>query len=114
MHELSLAKSVMDLTVGEALKYNASGISVIRLCIGEYSDVVPSYIIDCFKLLSKGTIAEDAKLEFNKIPAKIKCRECLLTSHPSPGEYACSVCGSNNVELISGTEFYVENIEIED
>lgn len=114
MHELTLTQNVLELALSEASKHNAGRIIAIKLCLGEYSDVIPTYLVNCFEIVSLGSKAENAKLELTRIPARLRCRSCGESSAPSPGEYCCALCGSSDIELLSGREFYIDSIEIED
>ena len=63
--------------------------------------------------ISKGSIAEEAKLHFNRILAKLKCLSCgnefQLIEELTP----CPNCHSINLQIIAGEEFQVDAIEIE-
>ena len=55
MHELALTRSLIDLVQTESGKQGFRKALEIRLKVGEYSGVVPDYILDLFPYASKGT-----------------------------------------------------------
>lgn len=113
MHELAITKSILCIALREAQKANAKRVIGIRLCLGDYSDVVPDYVEKYFSLLSKGSIAQDARISSHRVPAVIRCKSCKGESRVQKGESCCPKCGSTDIKLLSGTECLVESIEVE-
>ena len=62
MHELALAQSLVDLVEREAEKQGFHRALEIRLRLGEYSGVIPGYILDLFPHVAENTAAEGAAL----------------------------------------------------
>ena len=76
MHELAITEGIMNAAVPAAESAGAKKILEIRLKIGELSGVLPEYIQYYFNIISKGTVAEGAKLVSQTIPVQIKCPDC--------------------------------------
>lgn len=114
MHELSITESILDIAVKEAKRNNAKSVASIHITIGELSSIVPECVQDYFDLVSEDTVAYKAKLIFTTIPAMIKCSECGRESRLEHFRLRCPDCQSQKVQIISGKEFYVDKMEIED
>ena len=76
MHEMAVTQSLLDIVLEEASKVEAEKVSRVTLVIGELSGLVDDSIQFYFDFMTKGTIAEGAKLNFTRIPARMKCRAC--------------------------------------
>lgn len=115
MHEMSLVGDVVDVAERYARENGASRVVRIDLRIGEMRDVVDSLLEGCFAHLSKGTPTEGAKLCFEKVPLRARCRSCNLVfpvDMRSPRPPVCPDCASGEASLFSGWEFTIERIEI--
>ena len=66
-----------------------------------------------FDIMSKGTIAECAKLEFNKITTTFICRDCNREFPKTDSALICPYCGGKDIRVEKGKEFYIEYIEAE-
>ena len=62
-------------------------------------------------MAARGTAAEGAALISEAVPAAVRCLSCGAEGRPEKA--CCSVCGAENIKLISGREFFVESIEVE-
>lgn len=115
MHELGIMENVLDVALEYAETNNVKKIQAINLSIGALSDIVPTYAQMFFELISKDTVAENAKINIEKIPIKIKCRSCGTETEMGINHllYECDKCGSKSIELISGREFRVVSMEVE-
>ena len=111
MHELGITESILKIAVSEAEKHNAEKILSIKIKLGEYSDIVPQLIQEYFNIVSDGTKADGAKLIIERIPVTIYCNDCLKESLMEKRRYRCPVCGSQNIKMLTGKEFYVESLE---
>ena len=114
MHELSIMGNILDIILEYANKNNAKEITKVNLTIGVMSDIIPEWAQNYFDMLSKDTIANNAKLIIEQIPARIKCLDCgeETTIDSKNWDFSCSKCTSGKIELISGRELQVSSIEI--
>ena len=113
MHELVIVEGIMKAAIPDAEKHGAKKILAIRLKIGELSGVVPSCIQEYFSLISKGTMAEAAKIEIEKIPITIRCNECGYEGEIGRMRIRCPKCESSQIRILSGKEYFVDSLEVE-
>ncbi|HPB82776.1 MAG TPA: hydrogenase maturation nickel metallochaperone HypA [Spirochaetota bacterium] len=115
MHELSIMTSILDIVIRHAETHRAVSVKRIDLQVGELSDLIPDWMQRYFDFVSKDTIAENAQLAIEKIPAVLRCRACSheFTLDRESWQFTCTACGSSDVEIVSGREFTVKSIEIE-
>jgi hydrogenase nickel incorporation protein HypA/HybF len=115
MHELSIMENVLEISVNHAKANDAKRIRKITIHAGALSNIIPRWATLFFRMVGKGTIAEEAELDFVILPAEVVCRSCGKQSEieVDPPVFRCAHCGSGEVGLISGREFRVESIEID-
>ncbi len=113
MHELSLTESMLKTALAEAEKHGAKRLAVIRLKVGEMTQVDPTCVQFYLDILSKGTIAEGVQLAATRVPLRAACRECGEEFGLTPYDFLCPTCGSGQTEITSGRELYIDSIEIE-
>ncbi len=116
MHELSVMSNILDIVLEYAGKNGATRVSKIYLVVGDLSDLVPEWMQTYFDFVSKDTIADKAELHITRVPAVLKCRSCSFefTLSRENWQFSCPSCSASDVELLSGREFTVESIEIND
>ncbi len=114
MHELSVTQGLLDLALKEAEKYKAKKIIKINITMGGLTGYDPFCIEEYLHLLGEGTPAEHTELEFNILPGKIACLDCQKEQSARFFRSTCMYCNSPRLKVISGQEFYIENMEIED
>lgn len=114
MHELSIAQSMLEIIEQEAAFFNRSKVTIIRLRIGKLSGIVPDALRFAFEIISKGSVAEDASLDIEEVPISIKCNECRKTFGVDDPFMICPHCDGLNVELVSGKELEIKELEIDD
>jgi hydrogenase nickel incorporation protein HypA/HybF len=110
MHELAVTESILDITLRHA---GGQRISDIYLVIGQLASIVDDSVSFYWEFISQGTLAEQARLHFRRIPAELACQSCQHTYAPADEILACPACGSTQVRLLRGDEFFVESIEVE-
>ena len=111
MHEYSVTKSLVDLCNREADKNNIKIIAKINLKVGKFTGFSPDSIEFYFQHLKANTKCSNAKIEFEEIPIKIKCRNCGKQQVIDEPILLCPKCGSEEIDLLSGREFLVTSIE---
>mgnify|MGYP001019035590 CR=1 FL=1 len=105
MHELAVAQNIIAIIEAEEKKQGFKRVLSISLRIGELSGVIPECLLEFFPMAARGTAAEGAAL------ISVRCLSCGAEGRPEKA--CCSVCGAENIKLISGREFFVESIEVE-
>ncbi len=113
MHEASITESMLSLALEKAREAKAAKVTGINLVVGELAGVVPDCVQFYFDVISKNTMAEGARLNFEIKPTQIKCRKCGNVFTPADHKWECPKCGDSNVEIASGRECYMESIEVE-
>lgn len=113
MHELKVTQDILSIVLEEANKMNAAGVTDIWLTIGHLSSIVDDFVQFYWDFISEGTICKGALLHFNRPPAVLQCRKCQTTFTLEDELLPCPSCNSFDLEVFSGDEMQVDQIEIE-
>lgn len=113
MHEASIAKNIIELIETEFSTLKFKKINSIKLRIGELSGIYPESLEYYFQELSKNTILENAKLQFEKAPIRVKCIICNNEFEIVDIGFECPNCISSRYNIIGGDELEIINMEIE-
>lgn len=113
MHELSITQTMLELVLEQARQNGARKVQGINLVIGEMSGVVDDCVRFYFDFLSKGTIAEGARLSFKRVAPKARCRECGKQFKLNGLAWICPRCRTARIDIVEGKELYLESIEVD-
>ena len=113
MHELAIVEGIIDAAVPEAEKHGATRILAIKLKIGELSGVIPECIQEYFNIAAAGSMAENAKLIVERVPATIRCRSCGYDGALGKRRRRCPNCEGTDFTLTGGREYFVDSLEVE-
>jgi len=113
VHELAVTESVLKIVLESAADAGAEKVMGIDLVIGDLSTFVDESVQFYFDMLSQGTPAQNARLNFRRVPARLRCRECGREFLPDAEEWECPHCGTLGGDVIAGREFRVESIDVE-
>lgn len=111
MHELSIAQSIVELTLDHAA---GRPVRRVHLVVGHLRQVVPAALEFSFELVTQGTPAEGAVLEMEAVPIDARCDACGVESRQAGFPLRCDACGSLDVGVTRGEELLVDWIELED
>jgi hydrogenase nickel incorporation protein HypA/HybF len=75
--------------------------------------VEPEAMLFCFEAMSRGTIADGARLIVERIPGAGWCAACEKTVALEDRFGACPHCGQLRVRMTSGDELRVREMEVE-
>jgi hydrogenase nickel incorporation protein HypA/HybF len=114
MHEYHLVEDIVKKVLESAAQNHAVKVTKVNLVVGELSGLAESSVRLYFESLSKGTIAEQAKLVITPLPAKLQCKYCGFLFVRKKGEFDCPQCGKPAVPTEIGKEFYIKDIEVEE
>jgi hydrogenase nickel incorporation protein HypA/HybF len=111
MHELSLSSAVVA-----TVERHAGGcpVTLVSLRIGRLRQVVPESLAFYFGFVARGTVCEGAALEYELVPARIRCTACDCELELDSPVFVCTRCLSTAVEVVGGDEFEVDSIVVEE
>jgi hydrogenase nickel incorporation protein HypA/HybF len=123
MHEYSMMQTVLEAVLNAAEPHKAEKVLEISIEVGELTFLKPEELKFVFSILSKGTIAEKARLHIKRIRPRIKCAECGYEGYVKyegpehhsldiPLQLKCTKCGSTKVEITSGRECNVREVKL--
>ncbi|MHC1784907.1 MAG: hydrogenase maturation nickel metallochaperone HypA [Anaerolineaceae bacterium] len=113
MHELSITENILQIALKHAEQAHAARVTDINLVIGSLSSVIDDSVQFYWDFLSENTICHKAGLHFDRRPAVLKCRSCANEYKIEGSLEACPACQGENIQIISGEEFFLDSIEIE-
>jgi hydrogenase nickel incorporation protein HypA/HybF len=125
MHELSIAMGMVDELIRIAQDNNAKRVVTVRLRIGKMSGIVTDSLEFAFDVIkSEYPLLSDTRIVIQEVPLIYECRMCKNTFSPQDETNftgasreirfpSCPRCESYNLDLISGEEMDIENVEVE-
>ncbi len=111
MHELSLSSAILDTALRHA---DGKKVKAVELTIGALRQVVPDSLEFYFEIVSRDTVCEGARLELRLVEARVRCKGCEAEWTLDDPIFRCSSCETSDVEVLTGTEFFVDSIDIEE
>ena len=115
MHEVAIAMGMVEELLRIGRENNAKRITAVSLKIGKMSGIVTDslkFAFDAVKLEHPALLT--AEVTINEVPLIYKCNDCERPFDTDNFYFpACPECKSYNLELISGEEQDIENVELE-
>lgn len=115
MHELAVTEGMLKVVLRNAEANGAQQVLGINLRIGEMSDIEEEWLQKYFDYLSRDTIADGARLRVERSPAVFQCRKCrekYSVNIKGGGKFSCPICNSTQIDLITGREFEIRELEV--
>jgi len=112
MHEMSLAEGVLQLIEEAARKDHFARVTTVWLEIGQLSSVEPEAMAFCFDAVTRGSVAQGARLEIITLPGVGWCMACEKTVPMTEVFDACPQCGGYQMQVTGGTEMRVKEMEV--
>jgi hydrogenase nickel incorporation protein HypA/HybF len=111
VHELSICGSIADIVIRHAA---GRPVKVINVRVGQLRQIVPGTLAYCWELVSAETPLAGSRISIEAVPARIKCRTCAhVTDVGAVPVFACGACGGFDAEVVSGEEFLITSLELE-
>jgi hydrogenase nickel incorporation protein HypA/HybF len=118
IHELSVTSAILEIALDYAGKIKDKKIKrivAINIRVGELTGIIDVWMQQYFGYVSRGTLAEGARLEIQHVPITLECKECATEFAATTYEVAnakCPQCGKAQISIKTGREFLVEGIEV--
>jgi hydrogenase nickel incorporation protein HypA/HybF len=113
MHEVALARSVVEIALEHARQEAAVRVRAVRLAVGALSHVEPRALAFGFEAVARGTIVEGARLEIERRAGRARCEGCGRVEEIAGYGAACPGCGGYGWKLLEGDEMRVVALEVE-
>ena len=112
MHEASIMQSVFDIAFAQLADNPVPRIGRLRLRVGALAGVVPEALEFAFEAMKPDTPAAHARLEIERVPARLVCCGCHGEFEPDCFPTACPTCGDWATEVRQGQELDLVLVEL--
>jgi hydrogenase nickel incorporation protein HypA/HybF len=114
MHELAIAQNILEIVQQSVPEDQTAAVKWIRIRVGQLSGIVPDSLDFCFSAIVSQTKMSQASLSIEEVPMVTKCRDCQHSFTVRDFAFSCPACKSGNLELISGKELEIIEIELQE
>jgi hydrogenase nickel incorporation protein HypA/HybF len=112
MPAIGLMQHALHLALEEADHRHARRIHSLRLRVGRRAGVEVEALITAFGVVSRGTLAEGARVEIEPIPVTWYCQVCASEVTLATQQPLCPQCGGTAMEMRHGREMEVAEMEV--
>jgi hydrogenase nickel incorporation protein HypA/HybF len=112
MHELSIARNVVEIADDIVREARAKRCTVVRVRVGVLSGVAPEALAFCYEAATRGTRLEGSRLVVDSAPLVLRCPMCTRETEVPDVQLACPTCGTATADLTGGRELTVESVEV--
>ncbi len=113
MHEMSLSEGMLRIIEEEAHVQAFARVRTVRLEIGALAPVEPEALRFCFDAVTRGSVAEGARLELLTPPGQGWCYTCGRTVVIEARCDPCPLCAGHHLKVIGGEEMRILELEVE-
>lgn len=113
MHEMSLCEGVLQILEDNARTQGYKWVRTVWLEIGGLSGVEVEAMRFSFDVVTRGTLADHARLEIIQVPGEAWCLPCSKTVPVQQRFDACPECGSYQLQVTGGEQMKIKELEVE-
>lgn len=113
MHEMSIAESVLQIIEDKARVEGFSRVKAVWLEVGQLASVEKESLRFCFDVVTRNSVAQDARLEIIETAGHGWCMECASNVPVTARYEPCPNCGNFQIEVTGGEEMRVKELEVE-
>lgn len=112
MHELSLSHGMLAIIEKCAVEDGFDRVLGVRLEVGALSCVECAALSFCFESVTRGTLAEGARLEILDVAGEAWCWDCEAVVPLARRGEACERCGGYRLKLRDGDQVRIKDLEV--
>ena len=113
MHEMSLAEGILQIVEDAAKAEGSSKVKAVCLEIGQLAGVEVEALRFCFDVVTRDSVASEARLEIVETPGQGWCMKCSCNVPVATLFDPCPLCGSHQIQVTGGQEMRVRELEVE-
>ena len=112
MHELSLARALIDRLTEEAERHDVARVLRVKLAIGALAHVDADALAFGFDVAARGTLAEGAVLDIERPAGAAHCLGCGADVAIGSRADLCPMCGGARLVITGGEDMTVREMEV--
>ena len=112
MHELSFAEDILRIV--EEVAGSPQRIASVHVTVGPLSGISADSLRFCFGEVAEAKGFGSTRLIIEESMAKVGCSDCLFEFEAKTFHNGCPRCRSFNTTVLSGHEFTVDWVELDD
>ena len=112
MHEVALCEGVLRILQEQAATREFRRVKAVWLELGELSCAEPEAMRFCFEAVTRGTLADSARLEIIRTPGRAWCMACCETVPVAARFDPCPRCGGHQLQVTTGDEMRIKELEV--
>lgn len=113
MHELGIAQEMLKIAFDYANKNQAKRITAFNIVMSAAVDESEDSLRFHFENLMRGTMAEGAKIEIERVPVQAQCIDCGNEFALESLGVICPKCNSARIRPRVTDEFKLTSIDVE-
>ncbi len=110
---MSLAESMLEIIEEEASTRGFARVLAVRVAVGELGSVEPESLQFCFDVVCRGSLAEGASLQIERVEGRAWCMECARSVVLHERHAGCPECGGFQVQIQGGEELRLLDLEVQ-
>jgi hydrogenase nickel incorporation protein HypA/HybF len=112
VHETGIVRELLDSVNTAAVEAGATSVDLVRVSVGELTEVVPEAMQFAWTALIPGTLSEGAVLEVTVMPARSVCSDCGAEFGHDRFDRSCPECGSYLCGVVAGNELRLGSVDV--
>lgn len=113
MHEMAISESILGIIEDQARQQDYRRVKRVWLEIGPLAGIETEALRFTFDVVTKGTIADSARLEITATEARAWCLPCETSVPIHQRTDPCPTCGGHQLQMTSGDEMRIKELEVE-
>jgi hydrogenase nickel incorporation protein HypA/HybF len=114
MHELSVAQNIIEMIQRHIPEPEWNHVTAVRVKIGALAGIVPDSLEFSFRAITSESALCHTRLITEHVPFRVQCQTCNSITENEDGFAMCGKCESTDIQVLSGTELHVVDIEMEE
>ena len=104
---------MLELIIEAQPREGFARVVAIHLAVGMLGHVEPEALEFAFAAVTKGSLAEGARLALTLVPGEARCLDCGTVAAVESRLSLCPACGSARLRLTAGEELRLTELEVE-
>ena len=113
MHEMSLARNILDIVDEYMDTENGRVLKKVVVEVGELTAVLPQSLEFCYQALVENSRYHGSKILIKIVPLSGVCLDCHHSFKIIKFEFKCPLCQSSHIDVKGGQELRISHLEVD-